>query len=413
MRSSFDQLLENYAALAVEVGLNLQAGQRLLVRAPLQAAPLVRQIAIKAYQRGARLVDVQWGDDELTLVRFQHAPRDSFEEFPTWVTAALLDLAKNGGAVLSIAGSNPDLLQDQNPELIAAAQKTNARHMEPFYDYIMRDAINWSIIAMPVAAWAAKVYPDLPPAEQEVQLWEAIFEICRLKQEDPVAAWQAHMQDLIARSQYLNAKAYQALHFRGSGTDLTVGLPQGHRWKGAQSTSETGITFTPNLPTEEIFTLPHRDRVDGVVSASMPLSYGGALIEDFSLTFSDGRVTHLSARKGEAVLKNLVDTDEGAARLGEVALVPHNSPIAQRGMLFYNTLFDENAASHIALGRAYKFTMQNGSQMTDADFAAAGGNRSLVHVDFMIGSAEMMVDGLTADGRAEAVMRDGNWAFDI
>jgi aminopeptidase len=407
----FDQLLEKYAALAVKVGVNLQPGQRLLARAPIEAAPLVRLITESAYQAGARLVEVFWHDDALTLTRFQYAPRDSFEEFAVWRTDALAAHAKNGDAFLSVSGADPDLLKGQNPDHIALVQKTARTHMAEYYSYIMRNAVNWSIVSMPVPAWAAKIFPDASPEAQVSQLWETIFQVCRIKQPDPVAAWQQHIQDLSARSAYLNRKQYTALKLTAPGTDLTIGLPRGHIWKSAQGTSEAGIQFTPNLPTEEVFTLPHKDRAEGTVTASKPLNYGGTLLENFSLTFEKGRVVKATAGQGEAVLQGLLETDEGARRLGEVALVPHSSPISQANILFYNTLFDENAASHIALGRAYKFTLDGGAAMDDDEFGAAGGNYSLTHVDFMIGSAQMDVDGLYEDGSSEAVMRKGEWAF--
>jgi aminopeptidase len=413
MTLSFEQKLANYADLAVKVGLNIQPGQHLIIRAPIESAPLARLIVASAYKSGARLVDVMWDDDAVTLARFQHAPRDSFKEFPTWRTEALRQHAQNGDAILSIYAADPDLLKDQDPELIAIAQKTALEHATPFRDYVMRDAINWSIVAYPIPAWAAKIYPDLPPAGQVADLWEAIFAVCRLDQADPVSAWQGHIKGLVARSDYLNHKAYAALKLTSPGTDLTVGLPPGHIWKSAQSTSAAGITFTPNMPTEEVFTLPHKDQTEGMVTASRPLSYGGNLIENFSLTFEHGRVVKVTAARGEVLLRSLIDTDEGAARLGEIALVPDSSPISQSGLLFYNTLFDENAASHIALGRAYKFTLEGGKAMSDEEFAAGGGNTSLTHVDFMIGSAQMNVDGIKENGSTEPVMRNGEWAFEV
>jgi aminopeptidase len=283
--------------------------------------------------------------------------------------------------------------------------------MGPTLEYVERNATNWTVIAASVPSWAAKVFPDLSPEAGQAMLWEAIFEVCRLRQADPVAAWKAHTKGLIARCEYLSQKGYTALKFTGPGTDLTLGLPEGHVWTGGSDTTTTGITFTPNLPTEEVFTLPHRDRGEGVVSASRPLNYMGSLIEDFALTFAEGRVVKAVAAKGEPILHKLLDTDDGAGRLGEVALVPHSSPIAQAGTLFYESLFDENAASHVALGSAYKFNLAGGGAMGDDEFAGAGGNQSLVHVDLMIGSGEMDVDGIGGDGTAEPVMRGGEWAF--
>ncbi len=410
----FQHTLQKYAELTVKVGLNLQPDQRLLImKAPLEAAPLVREIATSAYKAGARLVDVMWRDEELVLARFQYAPRDSFDEFPAWRADGTLESARRGDAILSIAGGNPDLLSDQDPESIATFQKTSREYLRPTMDYIRRQAVNWAGIAVPVPGWVAKVFPDLSPEVGQARLWEAIFEVCRLGQADPVAAWEAHVQGLIARCEYLTHKRYAVLKLTGPGTDLTIGLPTGHIWIGGREITEDGVAFIPNLPTEEVFTLPHKDRTEGMVSASLPLSYAGTLIQDFSLTFAQGRVVKAVASKGEAVLRKLLDTDEGAARLGEVALVPHSSPVAQSGLLFYLSLFDENAASHLALGSGFRVNLAEGKTMTQDEFAVAGGNNSLVHVDFMIGSEEMDVDGIREDGAAEPVMRAGEWAFDV
>jgi aminopeptidase len=409
---SFQNALKAYAELTVKVGLNLQPGQRLLImKAPLEAAPLVREIAVSAYKAGARLVDVMWGDEELVLARFQHAPVDSFEEYPVWRAKGVEEAARCGDALLSITGVSPDLLKDQDSDSVSVYQRTRWEYMGPTLEYVERNATNWTVIAASVPGWAAKVFPDLSPEAGQARLWEAIFEVCRLRQADPVAAWKAHTKGLIARCEYLSQKGYTALKFTGPGTDLTLGLPEGHVWTGGSDTTTTGITFTPNLPTEEVFTLPHRDRGEGVVSASRPLNYMGSLIEDFALTFAEGRVVKAVAAKGEPILHKLLDTDDGAGRLGEVALVPHSSPIAQAGTLFYESLFDENAASHVALGSAYKFNLAGGGAMGDDEFAGAGGNQSLVHVDLMIGSGEMDVDGIGGDGTAEPVMRGGEWAF--
>lgn len=413
MSRQFEELLENYAELSVRVGLNLRPGQRLLLRAPVQAAQLVRPIVAKAYQAGARLVDVIWSDDQINLSRFQFAPRDSFEEFPVWKTKVLEDHAESGDALLSIYAEDPDLLKDQDPELVTLVQRTAYKHSQAYLNHLSRNSTNWCVISMPIPSWADKVFPGLPGEEQEQKLWDAIFEVCRVKEDDPVAAWTAHNEQLVSRSEYLNRKQYAALKFVGPGTNLTLGLPPGHIWISGRITAGNGIPFTANLPTEEIFTLPHRDRAEGVVSATRPLSYAGTLIEDFSLTFERGNVTKVSAAKGEEILRKLVETDEGAARLGEVALLPHSSPISRSGLLFYNSLFDENAASHLALGKAYQFTLEDGATLSTEDFAARGGNTSLVHVDFMAGSDKIDVDGIGPDDSTEAIMRSGEWAFEV
>jgi aminopeptidase len=375
----------------------------------LQAAPLVRQVAASAYRAGAQLVEAAWGDEPLQLVRFKNAPRDSFDQYSSWFPKALVEHVEAGHAVLSIYANDPDHLKEQPQELIGALQLATARSVRPFRELISRNQTNWTVIAAADSGWAAKVFPQLPPAEQVSRLWDTILRLCRLDRPDPIAAWRSHLDALAERRNFLNGKRYEALKYRGPGTDLTLGLPVGHVWVSGQSESRSGILFAANLPTEEVFTIAHKDRVDGIVRATKPLSYGSTLIEDFTLRFVQGRVTDVKAARGERMLRQLIETDEGGAHLGEVALVPHSSPIAQSGLLFYNTLFDENAASHVALGSAYRFTLEGGEEMTNEEFEHAGGNRSAVHSDFMIGSAELDVDGVHADGTAEPLMRGGEW----
>ena len=407
---TFEQKLQNLADLTVKIGVGLQPGQRLLVNTPLESAPLARLVAMAAYKAGARLVDVLWSDDALTLTRFKYAPRDSFGEYPTWRLAAMMDTIDKNDAILHIKATDPDLLKNQDSDLVALTEKVHRTHAQPIAKHIMSDEINWCIIAQPIDSWAAKVFPNAPAGLQKTKLWDLIFQACRADQPDPVTAWELHLGSLAKRRDLLNAKQYTALNYRAPGTDFKLGLPANHVWHGGKKETLAGIPFTPNLPTEEVFTMPHKNRANGVVTATKPLSYAGVLIENFSLRFENGRVVNFSAKKGEAALKKLVEMDEGAARLGEVALVPHSSPIAQAGILFYNTLFDENAASHLALGRAYRFSVEGGPNMTDEEFAAAGGNHSLAHVDFMIGSAEMDIDGILPNGSAEPLMRGGEWA---
>ena len=410
-------MLDTYAELAVRVALNLQPEQRLLVIGPLmnggvslEAAPLVRLIAASAYRAGAALVEVLWGDEPLQLERFRHARADTFSNFSAWLPDALAAHAEAGHATLSVYANDPDLLHEVPSERAGALQQATSRSVTPFRELISRNHTNWAVIAAPSAAWAAKVFPEAARDEQRDQLWATIQRLCRLDHPDPVAAWRDHLAGLQAQSDRLNERRYSALKFSGPGTDLTVGLPPAHIWVSGASTSRNGIRFVPNLPTEEVFTIADRHRVEGVVRSTKPLNYAGSLIEDFSLTFADGRVVDLKAARGEAALRHLVDTDASAGRLGEVALVPQSSPIAQSGRLFYNTLFDENAASHVALGTAYKFTLGDADAMTDEEFERAGGNRSAVHVDFMIGSAQLDVDGVTGGGAStEPLMRRGDW----
>jgi aminopeptidase len=416
MPTDFEQMLRAYADLTVTIGLNLQPRQRLLIIGPianggasLEAAPLVREITASAYRAGARLVETLWGDEAALAARLQYAPRDSFDEFSAWLPAALVQHVDGGHAVLSIYANDPDQLKDAPPDLVAALQQATARSVRPFREHISRNHTNWAVVAAAASSWAARVFPDEAPSRQVPRLWDAISRLCRLDRPDPIAAWESHLSDLAARTDHLNSKRYSALRYTGPDTALTIGLAPGHLWVGGRSANAAGILFAPNLPTEEVFTMPHKDRVDGVVRSTKPLSYGGTLIENFSLRFAEGRVVEVKAERNETVLQRLIEMDAGAARLGELALVPHSSPVAQTGVLFYNTLFDENAASHVALGAAYKFTLRGGEAMTEDEFERAGGNRSATHVDFMIGSAELDVDGVLPGGGVEPVMRAGEW----
>ena len=414
--SDLERYLQVYAELTVRVGLNLQRGQRLLIIGPLanggaalEAAPLVRHITTSAYKAGAPLVEAIWGDEPMMLERFAHAAPQTFGEYSAWLPKALVDHVEAGGATLSVYANDPDLLKDAPPDRVSMLQQATSFAIRPFRELVSRNQSNWAVIAAAGQGWAAKVFPTLPPDQQMLRLWEEIGRLCRLDLPDPVAAWEAHLKGLGARADFLNRRHYDALKYTGPGTDLTLGLPERHLWVSGRTTNRAGVPFTANLPTEEVFSIAHKDRVDGVVRSTKPLSYGGTLIEGFTLTFEHGRVVKLSAERGEPVLRQLVETDTGAGRLGEVALVPHSSPVSQSGLLFYNTLFDENAASHVALGSAYKFTISGGDRFTDDEFERAGGNRSAVHVDFMIGSGELDVDGVLKDGTREPLMRRGEW----
>ena len=413
------ELLQKYAEAIVRVGLNLRAGQRLIITnatsrgVPPPARSLVHAVTKAAYAAGARYVDVIWGDEEMLRLRLQHAPVDSFNEYPKWMVSGILDMLEKGDALLSLYANDPDVYHGLDSERVGAMQRSHLENWAPISTLVTRNASNWSIAAAAAPAWAAKIFPDLNPEEAEKKLWQAIFETTRATAPDPVAAWAEHIKNLRKRAGYLQAKKYSALHYKSDKTDFTLGLPNGHKWISAQSLAENGIAFTANMPTEEVFTLPDRHRADGIVTSTFPLSYGGSLIEDFSVTFENGRIVKVTAKKNEAILQKLVDTDEGSTRLGEVALVPASSPIAQRGHLFYNTLFDENASCHIAIGRGYRFTLTGGEELTDEEFNAAGGNTSLTHVDFMIGSPQMDIDGIREDGAREPVMRQGEWAFDV
>lgn len=411
MDLTFEQKLSNYAELAVKVGVNIQKNQFLYITAAVDNMDFVRLVTKKAYEAGARQVFVDLVDDELTRLRYELAPDDSFDFFPEWKKLERESLAEQNCAFMSIVSQSPDLLKGIDGTRIAAAQKAAAQALYKYREYAQSDKISWTVIAAPSQAWAAKVFPELPVSEQVAALWEAIFKATRADLQAPIDAWVTHNDTLHEKVEYLNDKKYAKLHYKAPGTDLTVALPDGHLWCGAGSVNVNGTEFMANMPTEEVFTTPHRDGVDGYVSSSKPLSYGGNIIDNFKLTFENGRIVDVTAEQGEDILKSLVETDEGSHYLGEVALVPHESPISASGLLFYNTLFDENASNHFAIGSAYAFCLEGGKEMSQDELAAHGLNRSLTHVDFMVGSAQMDIDGITVDGQVEPIFRAGNWAF--
>lgn len=404
---------EKYAELALQTGVNLQKGQALMVNAPIEGADFTRIVARKAYEMGAKDVHINWTDDELTLLKYENAPDEVIENFPEWRIKLYESYAEEGAAVLSIRSTNPDLLKDIDSSRVAMANKSSAQAMKNFRQYTMNDRITWSIVSIPTGDWAQKVFPDKLREDAVANLWEAIVKIVRVDQDDPIAAWEAHNETLKTARELLNRKKYTKLIYKAPGTDLEIGLPEGHIWKGGSAVSERGITFNPNMPTEEVFSLPHKYHVNGTVASTKPLNYGGSLIDNFSLTFKDGKVVDYRAEQGEETLKHLLETDEGASRLGEVALVPHESPVSQSGLIFYNTLFDENASCHIALGKAYPTNLEGGAAMDEAELDKHGVNDSLTHVDFMIGSENLDIDGVLEDGTTEAVFRNGTWALNV
>ncbi|MFW8626991.1 aminopeptidase [Deinococcus sp. ME38] len=411
MTLTFEEKLRNYARLAVRVGVGVKPGQRLLVQAPVETAQLARLVVREAYAAGASFVDVRWDDDDVQLARFELAPDGTFDQISRWRVDAEIETAEAGGAVLAIRATNPNLLGGVDAERVATHQRTLAAYRRPYTAQVMTNRLNWNLISAPVSGWAELMFPDATAEQAVAQQWDAIFAATRADQPDAVELWEAHLADLKRRRDLLTGKQYAALHFRGGGTDLTVGLADDHVWGGGAADTPGGITFTANIPTEEVWTAPHRERVDGTVVSTKPLSYNGTLIDGIRIEFSGGRITKASAEQGESALLKMIDTDEGSHRLGEVALVPHSSPISRSGLFFFNTLYDENAASHIAIGSAYRFNVKGGVDMTLEDFLAAGGNDSLTHVDWMIGSGEMDVDGVTKDGTREPVMRAGEFVI--
>jgi aminopeptidase len=409
--SEFQKNLEKYAELAVKVGVNVQKGQTLVVNATIDAAEFVRLIVKKAYETGAQNVIVNWNDDTVNRTKYDLAPDEAFQEYPIWRAKETEDLSEKGAAFMSVVSSSPDLLKGVDPERISNFNKAAGKALAKYRKALQSDKVSWTVIAAAAPAWASKVFPDEPVENQVNKLWEAIFKATRVDVENPVEAWKKHDETLHEKVRYLNEKSYQKLHYTAPGTDLTIELPEKHLWVGAGSINEQGFEFMANMPTEEVFTVPLRTGVNGTVASTKPLSYGGNIIDRFSITFENGKIVGVKAEEGEEILKRLVDTDEGSHFLGEVALVPFNSPISQSNVLFFNTLFDENASNHLAIGSAYAFCIEGGKNMSSEELAENGLNESLTHVDFMIGSEEMDIDGITADGKTEPVFRAGNWAF--
>jgi len=408
---SFEQKLDRLAEVAVRIGLNLRAGQELVITAPTEALPLVRLITAQAYKAGAKFVTPFISDNDIILSRYRFASDDTFDYAPSWYFDALAAAYKSGAARLAITGSNPALLAGQDPAKVARANVSTSRAYKPALELITRHEINWTIVSAATPAWAALAFPNDPEELALGKLWDAIFTASRITSSDPVEAWREHGANLKHRVHFLNHKRFYALRFHtpDGSTDLTVGLADSHLWAGGGTTAGNGIYCQPNIPTEECFTTPHKDRVNGHVLASKPLSHQGTLMENIRCEFKDGKIVKASASAGESALQKLISTDDGASRLGEVALVPHSSPIAKSGILFWNTLFDENAASHIALGQAYSTCLIDGEKMSPAELAAHGANDSLIHVDWMIGGPTISVDGIHANGEAEPLLRSGDW----
>ncbi len=401
--------LDRLAEIAVRVGLGLKSGQEVVITAPIEALPLVRRITEHAYKAGSSLVTTLFSDEQSTLLRFQHAKDGTFDQATGWLYDGMAAAYKSGAARLAIVGDDPSLLAKQDTDKVSRANRARSKAYRPALDLIVGFDINWTIVSAATPAWAKAVFPEVSEEVAVAKLWDAIFAASRADLDDPIGAWDAHNAGLHARTKLLNDKRYATLHFRGPGTDLRVGLADDHEWNGGSSRAKNGVVCNANIPTEEVFTTPHKDRVDGVVRSTKPLSYQGTLIQDIEVKFEAGRIVDSRARTGEAVLNKVLDTDEGSRRLGEVALVPNSSPISQSGLLFLNTLFDENASSHIALGQAYSKCIKDGGTLSDSDLTAKGSNTSLIHIDWMIGSGQVDVDGITPTGNAEPLMRKGEW----
>ena len=403
--------LDRLAEVAVRTGVNLGEGQELVITAPIEALPLVRRIVVHAYKAGASLVTPIFSDGEITKARYENGADASFDKAPAWLFEGMGAAFKSGATRMAITGDDPMLLAEMDPAKVARVGKATSIAAKPAMNPIVGFEVNWNIVAYPTAGWAAKVFPDLEVEEAQAKLMDAIYDASRIGGDDPVQNWADHTLELKKRVKWLNDQKFDALQYTGPGTDLRLGLAEGHIWKGGASPALNGIICQPNIPTEEVFTCPHAYKVDGTVSATKPLAHQGSVIEDIAVRFEAGKIVESTASKGQDVLRALLKTDDGASRIGEVALVPHSSPISQSGVLFYNTLFDENASCHIALGQCYADTIAGGSELSPEELQQKGGNQSLIHVDWMMGSDAVDIDGITLTGDVVPVMRGGEWAF--
>lgn len=411
MDSLFQELYNKYARLVVKTGVNIQPGQMLVISSPIECAAFARSMAEAAYLEGARDIVMKWNDELSSKLRYLHAPEDVFEQFPQWEKELYLSNAKNNAAFISIAASDPELMRDVNAERLSKASKSRSTALREYYDRIISNRNTWCVASVPTVSWARKVFPGMDADKAVDKLWNLIFQAVRVDTEDPEAAWDIHKSQLKQRLDFLNASRFKTLHYKNSiGTDLTIELPDDHIWLGGADKTPEGVEFIANMPTEEVFTLPHKYGVNGRVVSTMPLNYLGKLIENFSFTFKDGKVVEMKAEKEYDALKKMLETDENSAYLGEVALVPYHSPISNTKILFYNTLFDENASCHLALGEAYPVCLTNGENMTKDELEKAGVNSSLNHEDFMIGSEDLNITGVTAEGKKVPIFVNGNWA---
>lgn len=408
----FETILNNYARLVVEVGINLQPGQPLVINSPTDGLDFVRLIAKNAYELGASEVHVNWNDEVLTKLKYEHAPMNIFENYPKWHADSLEDFAKRGAGFISISSQDPELLKEADPIKVATNNKTSSMALKEWRKYTMNDIVPWCVVSIASKSWAKRIFPDLSDDQAIEELWNSIFKATRMDTENPVKAWKGHMKNLKSKVDLLNQLNFEKLHYTSqNGTDLVVELPKGHIWAGGGATNSKGIDFAPNMPTEEVFTLPLKTGVNGVVYSTKPLNYGGRLIDEFSLTFKEGKVVDYDAKVGKEVLDDLLDIDDGAKYLGEVALVQFDSPISNSNIVFMNTLYDENASCHFAFGKAYPTNIKGGENMNDEELEAHGVNNSLTHVDFMIGDQDTNIVGETPDGEKIEIFKSGNWAI--
>jgi len=407
-----NKLLEKYALLLVKTGINIQKNQTLVINSPIECAPFTRIVSRIAYAEGARDVVINWRDELSSKIRYMNAPEEIFDEFPEWQRDFYLFNARLGAAFLSISASDPELMKDVNPQRMSKSNKASSNAIKEYRDRLMSNKNVWCIASIPTISWAKKVFPELSQGDAMEKLWNSIFKTVRVDEVDPVASWEIHKSNLKTSMDFLNTNDFKYLEYKNSlGTNLKIELPEDHLWLGGSDYTPEGIEFIANIPTEEVYTLPKKDGVNGVVVSSKPLNYNGNLIEKFSLTFNQGKIVDYKAEVGYDILKSIIETDEGSYYLGEVALVPYNSPISNSNILFYNTLFDENASCHLAIGKAYPVCVKDGENLSDEELTKLGVNDSLMHVDFMVGTKDLKITGITREGKEISVFENGNFAF--
>jgi len=409
---SFEKKLNQYAKLVVEVGVNVQPQQIVVIRTPVEGAYFARELTKQAYEVGAKRVYVEFSDEQIGKMTYEYASEETLSQFPDWETQKYEDYVKQNAAFISISASNPDLLKDIPVSKIAAAQKASGLGLMTFRKAVSNSEVCWCVVSIPTDSWSKKVFPECESVEEaKEKLWEKIFVATRMDEKNPVEAWKTHTDYLADKCKFLNNKKIKTLHYTAPGTDLYVELPEGHKWEGGGEYSRKGTYFVANMPTEEVFTMPHKYGVNGTLKATKPLVYGGNLIDDFSFEFKEGKIVSFKAAKGEEMLAKLIETDKGTSYLGEVAIVPHSSPVSKTNTLFYNTLFDENASCHFAIGSCYPTNIEGGAYMTDEELEAHGGNLSMAHEDFMVGGNKLCIKATTIDGETFDVLKDGEWAF--
>ena len=410
--ANFDQLLDKYAHLIVHKALTITDGDYVHINTDVDQVPLTRLLVRKSYEAGAAKVYIDWSDDQIGRDHIVYQSDAELAQVTDYEIARAHDLIDKRAKRIALRSSDPNAYQGVDPHKINVRQLALSEAMKDVRLATQANVVSWVVVCGAGEKWAELVFPDLESTEAQVDaLWDQIFKTTRVYAEDPVKAWDDHEETLQTKARFLNEHQFDALHYTGPGTDFTIGLPVNHLWEAANSYNQKGEKFIANMPTEEVFTSPDCWRADGVITSSKPLSYGGHVIDQMTFRFKDGEIIKAEAVQGEETLQKLVNEQAGATRLGEVALVPHHSPISQSGITFYNTLFDENASNHLAIGQAYAFTIEGGTEMTQEELQAAGLNRSNVHVDFMVGNGEMNVDGITKDGQVIPIMRQGEWAF--